>query len=167
MNSGTPAGVDYAAVLADLEARKAQIDQAIAVIKAIMGMPAALAPSAVANGSATGPAAGPEIAPDTFFGMSIPEAAKKFLAMRKRVCTTPEIVEALTRGGQVNAASDRFSNTVGSVLGRAHDNDAGIVRIGRGTWGLAEWYPNKPRKTKAQATSSEPESAPDSPEESS
>lgn len=136
--------VDYNAVLADLEARRAQLDAMIAGVQYILGQGAAPGissppgPASVQNG---------EIPSDAFFGLSIPDATKKFLAMRKRTATTPEVIQALSRGGQVNASSSKFGNTVGSVLARADANGAGIVRVSRGTWGLAEWYPNRARKS--------------------
>jgi hypothetical protein len=34
-------------------------------------------------------------------------------------------------------------NTVGSVLTRRFAQVGDIVRVGRGTWGLADWYPNR------------------------
>lgn len=142
--SSDPCGIDYAAVLADLEAKRAQLDNAIAGIRVMLGLPSG---PLVGSASLPQPAASAaEIASDAFFGLSIPDAAKKFLAMRKRTATTPEIVDGLKRGGQQNAASENFANTVGSVLARVYSSGAGIVRVARGTWGLAEWYPNKPRK---------------------
>ncbi len=155
MNGDTPnGGIDYAAVLADLEAKKAQIESAIEAIRGLAGggLPSAAGESA---GRTKSNPATSEIALDTFFGLSIPEAAKKFLAMRKRPATTPEIVEALTRGGQQNASSENFPVTVGAIINRAYRNGAGIMRVSRGVWGLAEWYPNKPRKP--QPRSDEPD----------
>lgn len=78
--------------------------------------------------------------------MTIPDAAKKFLAMKKRVQGTGDIAEALKRGGIQAGIQGNFPNTVGSVLNRNYMNGGGIVKVGRGTWGLADWYPNKPRK---------------------
>ncbi len=141
--SSDPSGIDYAAVLADMEAKRAQLDAAIAGIRVMLGLPAGTAGVATPSPQPTNSA---EIAPDSFFGLSIPDAAKKFLALRKRAATTPEIADGLQRGGQPNASSESFPNTVGSVLARVYANGAGIVRVARGTWGLAEWYPNKPRK---------------------
>lgn len=143
------AAIDYAAVLADLEARRAQIDAAIAFIRPLVGTSSALSP--VVSGQVMPSANGTmELREDSFFSLSIPEAAKKFLSMRKRSATTPEIIDALRRGGQINASSNNYEKTVGSVLNRAHATGAGIVRVKRGTWGLAEWYPNKPKKSQPE-----------------
>jgi hypothetical protein len=37
---------------------------------------------------------------------------------------------------------------VGSVLSRRFDQVGDIVKVGRGVWGLAEWYPNRSFKRK-------------------
>ena len=145
-------GVDYAAVLADLEAKKAQIEQAIAVISALArgGMPAGVAnvsasispqPPSTSSGSSQ------EIQSDTFFGLSILDAAKKYLAMRKRPLSAGEIVDALRAGGQINAQNDTFGNTLGATLSRSDAGSGSVVRVGRGKYGLREWYANKPRDT--------------------
>jgi hypothetical protein len=71
---GTEA-INYEAVLADLEAKRAEIDRAINTIRAVSGIqggggdPGAPTPR--------GPGGAP--APDVYLGMSIPEAAKKHL----------------------------------------------------------------------------------------
>jgi hypothetical protein len=152
-------GIDYAAVLADLETKRTQLDAAIAGIRTMLGMPAGAAGPAAASVNSNGGST--EIEADTFFSLSIPDATKKFLGMRKKPATTPEIGDALKRGGQTHAGSESFGNTLGSVLARVYSNGGGIVRVGRGMWGLAEWYPNKPRKpsTKAQKGESQDGSA--------
>lgn len=152
MGTESPGGVDYAAVLADLEARKAQIESAIVVIKALIagGMPPpqiiASPAGALATSGGSPPNGGPtSIESDTFFGLSILDATKKFLAMRKRPSTGPEIVEALRQGGQVNAQNESFGNTLGATLSRSDAGAGAVVRVGRGKYGLREWYANKPR----------------------
>ena len=140
--------VDYSAVLADLEARKIQIESAIAVIKGLVGggglpplaTPVVQPPPSNSAGNGTS-----EIQSDTFFNLSIGDATKKLLAMRKRPVAGSDIIEALRRGGQIHASKDGFGNTLGSVLSRSHANNGPIVRVGRGTWGLREWYGVKSR----------------------
>jgi hypothetical protein len=75
--------------------------------------------------------------------MSIAEAAKKFLVMKKRMQTTQDIADALEKGGMTHT-SGNWGNTVGSVLNRNND----FVRIKRGTWGLVSWYPGRKRTDK-------------------
>jgi len=148
MNSDTPV-IDYAAVLADLESRRAQLDVMIAGVRTMMlGMPATSGATPSNGGGA--PPTSTEIESDTFFSLSIPDAAKKFLGMRKKPATTGEIGDALRRGGQTHAIGSNspevFNNTLNSILNRAYRSGAGVVKVGRSTWGLADWYPNKPRK---------------------
>jgi hypothetical protein len=155
--SSDPTNIDYAAVLADLEAKRDKLDAAIAGIRTMLGMPAGATTGATTGGGGNGGST--EIESDTFFSLSIPEAAKKYLGMRKKPATTPEIMEALKRGGQTNAGSEGFSNTLGSIMARVYNNGGGIVRVGRGTWGLAEWYPNKPRKPSGKNQKNDAEDA--------
>lgn len=140
--------IDYAAVLADLKARRAQIDAAIAGLEAanltqaigVTAVPLSADTSTIASTVAAG------LQRDSFFNLTVPDAAKKYLSIRKRAATTAEIIDALRTGGQASATGEGFSDTVTSGLHRSYKQGSGIVRVGRGTWGLAEWYPNKPRK---------------------
>ncbi len=85
----------------------------------------------------------PTIEQDTFFGLSIVDAAKKYLGMvGKPARSSNDILGALNRGG----FPDLAYNTMASVLSRADHNQQGICRIGRGTWGLSEWYPSTGRR---------------------
>ena len=85
----------------------------------------------------------PTIEHDTFYGLSILDAAKKYLSMvGKPARSSNDILDALHRGGLVNVAY----NTMASVLSRADQNQQGICRVGRGTWGLSEWYPSTGRR---------------------
>jgi hypothetical protein len=81
---------------------------------------------------------------DTFVGMSIGDATPKYLAMVGRPArTTEEIVQALLRGGlqRVSPAS------VATILIRIHNADGPVVRVQKGLWGLAEWYPKRPPRS--------------------
>jgi hypothetical protein len=138
--------VDYSAVLADLEARKAQIESAIEVIKGLTATGISTMPSPHKSSVVVLPTGNAvDIQSDAFFGLNIMDAAKKFLSMRKRPSSVPEIVEGLKRGGQVNANNEGFNNTLGSTLSRSETNSGPMVRVSRGQWGLREWYANKPR----------------------
>src|SRR2546430_8646508 len=98
--------IDYQTVLADLRRKRDELDKAIAGIEIILG----LTPS---GGAALGAAAAngepAEVRPDSFFGMSIANAAQKYLLMVKKPQTTPEIASALHRGGLHNQ-SENFGN---------------------------------------------------------
>ena len=92
---------------------------------------------------------------DTFVGMSIADAAPKYLEIVGRPArTTEEIVQALLRGGlqRVSPAS------VATILIRIHNANGPVVRVQKGLWGLAEWYPKRPPR--ATRKSEEKESDP-------
>lgn len=86
--------------------------------------------------------------------MSIGDAAPKYLGMVGRPArSTEEIVQALLSGGlqRVSPAS------VATILIRIHNADGPVVRVQKGLWGLAEWYPKRPPR--ATRKSEEKESA--------
>jgi hypothetical protein len=143
-NENTPD--PYEAVLADLRAQKDKIDQAISLLETLHGagvsMPAGAASAAAANAAAKAGGPVPALGPGAFLGMSIPDATKKLLASQRRQMTTPEITREIERGGVVLTSADKV-NTVGSVLLRRFYNTGDIVRVTRGVWGLAEWYPGR------------------------
>jgi len=72
--------------------------------------------------------------------MTIADATAKLLAIRKKVLTNPEIVEAIRAGGVILNLAQPV-NTVGSVLRRRQADEGDIIRVGK-MWGLSEWYPN-------------------------
>lgn len=133
----------YAAVLADMKAKRDQLDQAIKVIEALRSGGSAPAQAAPQEE----PAYAAVNAPGAFLGMTIPEAAKKLLAARKKTLTNPEIAKALKEGGLALQSADPV-NTVGSVLTRRFNLVGDIVKVARGTWGLLEWYPGRNFKRK-------------------
>jgi hypothetical protein len=79
------------------------------------------------------------IHPDTFFGLGIAEASKKYLKLVGRAQHTRIIGDALARGG-IKRPSD---NSLFSILVRAAKG-RDVVKVGKGMWGLAEWYPKRP-----------------------
>jgi hypothetical protein len=60
-----------------------------------------------------------------------------------------EIAAALKAGGLVMNSAEP-ANTVGSILTRRFDQVGDIVKVGRGVWGLQEWYPNRSFKKKPE-----------------
>lgn len=141
--------VNYEAVLADLKARRASLDQAIAAIEPLVG----ISPQS-GGGVSTSQDEQATIRQDSFFGMSIPDATKKYLLMSKKPKSTQEIADALLSGG-MTSMSDNFSNSVGSVLNRQDKSGGEIVRVSRGMWGLAEWYPGRKRNKKQNGVQEE------------
>jgi DNA-directed RNA polymerase delta subunit len=88
--------------------------------------------------------------------MSIVDATKKLLSIRKRAMGNPEIARELKAGGLAMSSVDPV-NTIGSVLTRRFNQVGDVVKISRGTWGLKEWYPNRTFKPSGKpAPASEP-----------
>jgi hypothetical protein len=141
----------YDSAIADVETRIARLQTTLETLKQLRSE----------GGFASQPAqrnsAGSTIENDTFFGMTIADAAKKYLAMVKATKSTSEIAEALERGG-LKHSSKQFTVTVRSILNPRDE----FVRVNN-DWGLAEWYPGM-RKAK-KATPSQ-ESKPDAQEPS-
>lgn len=130
-------GIDpYEAVLADLHAQRAKIDQAIAVLTSLRGG-GPLPPVGAAQ-----PENGIVETAGMFLGMSITDATKKLLAMRKTTLGNVEIARALQAGGLAMTSKDPV-NTIGSVLTRRFNEVGDVVKVGRGIWGLKEWYPGR------------------------
>lgn len=126
----------YDAVLADLRAKRDEIDNAIEVLTRLRG------------GISAPRAAEPQVAEEPqnhagmFLGMSIVDAVLKLLTMRKRKMTNGEILKELLAGGMVLTSKEPI-NVVGSVLTRRFYAVGDIVRVDRGTWGLKAWYPGR------------------------
>jgi len=143
--------MDYPCILADLEAKRAALEQTIVSLRAAMAL-GALGQAAIelsANGS-VGPipttfsplmASGGEVPAGAFHGKSIPDAAKLYLEIVKKKQTSKEIAEALVKGG-MESTSKNFPSIVHSILDRARRRpNPAFVKLGT-QWGLASWYPN-------------------------
>jgi hypothetical protein len=129
--------VNYKAVLADLEAKKAQIESAIAAIKMIAAQGGSLSGSAVAG----------TVEPGVFLKMSIPDAAKKLLEIRRQKQSTQAVIDALEAGG---LPKSKYT-TVWGILSRRAKKVGDLINM-QGDWALAEWYPNyrKPEPAKKE-----------------
>jgi hypothetical protein len=139
---------NYEAVLADLRAQREELDRTIELIeRRLVGLGIAPTPDRAAPRIDSEPR---EMASDTFFGMSIPDAIKKFLSMVKKKQPTTAITTALNAGG-LQHTSKSFYSTVFTVLRRLEGRGE-IVRVGK-DWGLVEWYPGlrKPNKATQRA----------------
>jgi hypothetical protein len=96
------------------------------------------APSGTQEPAAAGDPAS-AVAEGEFYGMSAPKASKALLQKfgRSRPMKTDEIFEAVTKGGVKIKES--------GTLYRSLFRDEAFHRVGRGVWGLSEWYPNARR----------------------
>lgn len=153
MTSENQGSNPYAAVLADLRAKRAEIDNTIQVLESLSGLKLVGAGDGSVQFAPASEAAGVEETAGMFLGMSIVDASKKLLAMRKRTMSNPEIYRDLKAGGLVLTGKEPV-NVVGSVLSRRFNDVGDVVKVGRGIWGLKEWYPNRNFKptTKSSAT---------------
>jgi hypothetical protein len=129
----------YQAVLADLEAQRAALDQAIAAIRLVMAQQPPELPRAVGVGAPG------ELRSDAFIGLTIPDAVKKFLQTVKEKQTSEQIAEGLRRGGFQSNAKD-FAASVQTTLRRYVEENSDMVRVGKTEWGLPEWYGPRVRR---------------------
>jgi hypothetical protein len=140
MKAAIPAPpINYAAVLADLEAKRAQLDSAIASIKIIMeqtGTMAATAPPVPRIASLA------EVPPNAFVGLSISNAVRKLLEMMQRRLSIGEILKGLQAGG---LKPNKYRNVYSIIRGR-EAYKADIIKVNR-QWGLAEWNPEIPPRS--------------------
>ncbi len=82
------------------------------------------------------------IRPDEFFGLSIPEAIKRYLAIMKQPQSPKAMVDGLQAGGLLTNAKNFYPN-VTTALKRLRLADQ-VVLTPNG-WGLTSWYPNRPK----------------------
>jgi hypothetical protein len=136
--------VNYEAVLADLEAKKSELERAIATIRGVMGL-AATGPADPTKGGPGGGGGHPVPEGGDFLGMSIPEATKAHLIRTRKPLSTKAIMSALERGG---LPPSKYA-TVYGVLRRRSEQVGDLFNM-NGDWALTEWYPNH-RKAQAAA----------------
>ncbi len=131
-------------LLERLKARKAAIENAIAALEAVAGELGDMAAVGL-----TPKAAAIEV--DTFIGLNILQAAEKYLQMTgKPAKTTEQIAAALNQGGlSVSQGS------VSTILRRSDNGENPVTRVGRSLWGLASWYPNRPRRSRQNSEETE------------
>lgn len=152
----------YDFVLRDLRQQRDKIDAAIVAIESVRGIssrPELLglshSPHLVEAPSLPIPASQVEsaaLAPTNhalpYVGMTIYEAAINALRAKGEVMANSAVTDAIQAGGLKLNAADPY-NTVGSVLTRRFFDHGDVVRVGRGTWGLPEWFPDRDHRAEA------------------
>lgn len=128
----------YEAVLADLRTKRDEIDHVIRTLEGFKSGRPTKAPLSVTAPSAEAP----EAAFGPFVGMNIVDATSLLLARRGQPMQVVDIHADLKSGGLVMNSAEPV-NVIGSVLARRFHAVGDIVRVGRGTWGLAEWFPGR------------------------
>ena len=141
-NSPSP----YDAAIADVEARIRSMQMALDTLRQLRA--SALGEPAPAPGTVSRPPEA-EVQHDTFFGMTIADAARKYLTMMKATKSNSDIAAALEQGGLKHSSKD-FPSNVRSIIGHRED----FLRVPNGDWGLAEWYPGQGRGRKPKAAKS-------------
>lgn len=155
---------DFKSAIAALKAkRQAKImeiqglDVAIAELEALSGITpseSVTSVSAMANSTATmqiGASSGDTvIRSDEFWGMSMSDAAKKYLDMVKRPQSVNGIGEALKKGGYLSE-SPHYLSMVRNVLRR----DESFTKV-KSDWGLRKWYAGRSLPTDAPRKSKRP-----------
>jgi hypothetical protein len=86
----------------------------------------------------------PPIPKNAFKGLSIIEAARKYLGMVKEGKTTRELGEAFIEGGRKAKPDKFYFDSIRTALNRRGKKN-GIVKIGD-QWWLDEFAPDKPRR---------------------
>jgi hypothetical protein len=155
-------GIDpYEVVLADLKARRDQIDQTIASIESLRSGTGGNASSTLTGiaakagtGEIRGTNQGDINGPGGLLGLSIVDAAKALLKSKRTPLKNPEIAALFKAGGMVMNSKEP-ANTIGSVLTRRFSEVGDVVRVGRGIWGLKEWYPNRSFKKDTKESAKE------------
>lgn len=128
----------YEQILADLKARRDQIDTDIASMEALRdrwGATSGTTPSSPTNSTGNIPS-------NAFFRMSIADAAIKLLGMAQQRLTINQIIDGLEKGGLPRSSY----NSVYSILNRRAEANGDLEKLGS-EWGLAEWSgPGRKRK---------------------
>lgn len=133
--------IDYGAILADLEAKKAALESLIASVRIAAASGLFAVGDIPSNGfhlpqgGSGSPIKSDDIPAGAFHGKSIPEATKAYLSMVKKKQTTKEIADALHRGG-MESTSDKFETIVYTALRRM--KDAGEMHRSDHVWTLGE-----------------------------
>jgi len=142
---------DYAAMLADAEAKKAALEALIAGLRAALaagalGVSVPDLPSVAPTTVGGPPAESLTLPRGAFLGKTVREAIKLYLSAIRQKKSNKEIAQALRDGGMESAGN--FDNTVTHGLFRLK-KDGVILRFDDG-WGLADWYPESFRNRAPQ-----------------
>ena len=149
----TPKPIDYASILAAMEAQRAALEVAIPTMRVLVNLSGAYVPEGVSAAPAFNqptPLIAPgEVPPGSFHAMSIPKAAVLYLRMVKQKQKASDIANALKRGGIFTQSSD-FNNQIHAALDRAAKaENAEILKLHDAYWALREWFPANVRASMA------------------
>ena len=148
--------IDYSVILADLYAKRAALDAAIAGIIAASGGSVTLPEGIPSLPGVPGQQADrqpTELPRGAFLGKSLPAAVKLYLYSVMKKQTIKEIATALREGG-VESTSDNFESVITGCLNRMK-NGGEVLRFKEG-WALAEFYPEHLRRNLASGGAVKP-----------
>lgn len=154
MSEGTNADI-YEPVIAELKAQMEECQRMISMLELMRSKAGFTGPIASLSSAPAQQNGSTSFANDAFFGMTIADAAKKYLGVTRKTATTRAIAEALIAGGFKTSAKN-FVENVRSIISR----NPGIVFI-NGEYGLAEWYPGRKAKPQRAAKGETPSSEDD------
>lgn len=133
---------DYEAVLADLRAKKQEIEITIAALERLLGVMGGAAVVQTTHfvqgsyGKTTAVLRESRSRDKPYRGLTIKLAAVKYLDEVRLKQTAKQIADALSAGGFTNR-SKNFPNTVRTTLAREPE----FIKIGN-EWALRSWYPS-------------------------
>ena len=131
--------INYAAVLADLETKRVELDAAIAAMKVLLKQTGTMA-------ATTAPLPRisrlEDVPHNAFAGLSISKSIRRLLEMMQRRLTVAEIMKGLEAGG---LKPNKYRNVYSILRGR-EAYQADIIKVDR-RWGLAEWNPEIPPRS--------------------
>ncbi|MCK0148553.1 winged helix-turn-helix domain-containing protein [Marivita sp. S6314] len=130
----------YLAVIADLEAKRDELNRTIENLRQMAGISASVVKQETERQQTEDQA--PIIDGDNpFLGMKVYDAAKVILANKRKPMSPSDLVDAMEAGGLLLTGNK--TNSVGSILNRRQKQVGDIVSPQRGMWGLKEWYPGR------------------------
>jgi hypothetical protein len=153
--------INYQAVIADIERRRAaynaKVDMVVAQLRQLAGagtdeeIPGSGGQPTVPDlGMARG-----EVPRNAFSRMNYPEAVRAYLELTNRKQTARDIAAGLTAGG-MHTTSKNFYANVYTTLQRLEEKGIVARPTGGKEWGLAEWYRGL-RNSAKRKSESEPE----------
>jgi hypothetical protein len=134
--------INYAAMLADMKAKRAALDSSISALETALASGALGQPSdpsfVAENGGASGSIGPMDLPSGALLGKSVPVAIKLYLEATKRKQSPQEIATAIRELG-VESTSSNFNTIVATTLKRLRIS-GDVLRFKDG-WGLSGWAP--------------------------
>jgi hypothetical protein len=141
----------YDVVIASLEGERQRLTDMIHALRRIknLGIPFEATKALMSNEPNNPAYMAQNIPHDAFFGMTIPDAARKYLTWggSRKTKSNAELCDGLRAGGFQTSAVN-FSESVRSTLSRNND----FVKI-QGQWGMREWYGDRGTRKPRRITS--------------